>query len=170
MIARFVLLLLCAWAAAARADSLAVVPPLAPGPFAVGCSNLAQDFTRVRSAETAQVYWEGTPESNGHARYITDLLSDPGHALAVDVTLPNDSELFGDFAGKDLSTVLLVCYPTSNQNARPAYAVPGGHAIPHMQTGAETALFADANTRYPVLLFSVGLAGSPISDETIDAL
>ena len=46
-------------AAPARADSLAVVDPLPPGPYAVGCSNVAQDFSRVLPGESAQNYWEG---------------------------------------------------------------------------------------------------------------
>ena len=38
---------------AAGADSLAVVDPLPPGPYAVGCSNVEQDFSRVLAGETA---------------------------------------------------------------------------------------------------------------------
>jgi hypothetical protein len=34
-------------AVVAGADSLAVVDPLPPGPYVVGCSNVEQDFSRV---------------------------------------------------------------------------------------------------------------------------
>src|SRR5204862_484775 len=51
-------------AAPARADSLAVVDPLPPGPYAVGCSNVAQDFSRVMAGESAQNYWEGVPDGS----------------------------------------------------------------------------------------------------------
>ena len=38
----------------------ASVPPLPlPGPQAVGCSNVAQDFSRVGSASEVEAYWEG---------------------------------------------------------------------------------------------------------------
>ena len=43
-------------------------------------------------------------------------------------------------------------------------------AVPHMQQGAQPPIFADANARWPVLLFSHGLVGSPISSDYIAAL
>src|SRR5262245_19532255 len=65
------------------------VPPLAlPGPYAVGCSNVAQDFSRVAAGEDATAYWEGSPSSTGAPQYMTDLLADPANALAVTVTAP----------------------------------------------------------------------------------
>ena len=51
-----VLLLSLCLGAGAQADSLAVVDPLPPGPYAVGCSNVAQDFSRVQPGESAQNY------------------------------------------------------------------------------------------------------------------
>ena len=39
-----------------------------------------------------------------------------------------------------------------------------------MQTGAEVPLFADATVRYPVLAFSHGYGGSPLSNDYIAAL
>ena len=38
----------------------AVVPPLPlPGPYAVACSNIVQDFSRLGAGEDVQGYWEG---------------------------------------------------------------------------------------------------------------
>ena len=55
----------------------AVVPPLAfPGPYAVACSNVAQDFSRVAGSEEATAYWQGSPSATGAPQYITDLLAD----------------------------------------------------------------------------------------------
>ncbi|HZQ61919.1 MAG TPA: hypothetical protein VFC24_11255, partial [Casimicrobiaceae bacterium] len=154
---------------AVRADGLAVMPPLGPGPFPVGCSNVAQDFTRVAAGDDVQTYWEGVPR-NGNARYITDLLSDPGHTLGIDMVVPDDRNLFGDYAGSHLPYVVIVCYPTSASNTRPDYALPNGRAVPHMQVGAQSPIFPDPAARYPVLLFSVGLGGSPLSNDYITAL
>ena len=154
----------------ARADSLAVMQPLPlPGPYAVGCSNVQQDFTRVAPGDDVQTYWQGNPR-NGQARYITDLLVDPARALQLDVAVPDDRELYGDYAGTRIPYVLIVCYPTSAANTRADYRLPNGRVVPHMQTGAATPIFADAGTRYPVLMFSVGLGGSPLSDQTMDAI
>jgi predicted dienelactone hydrolase len=47
-------------------------------------------------------------------------------------------------------------------NLRANYPLPTGDVVPHMQTGNQAPIF-DAAARYPVLLFSHGLTGSPIS-------
>lgn len=148
-----------------------VVSPLAlPGPYTVACSNVAQDFSRVPPGDDAKRYWEGFPSASGAPRYMTDLLADPVNALSVTVTSSNDSNLYGSFAGKRVQFVVIACYPTTANNPRADYPLPTGRVIPHMQTGAEVPLFADATTRYPVLAFSHGYAGSPISNDYIGAL
>jgi predicted dienelactone hydrolase len=156
---------------AVRADSTFEVPPLPlPGPFPVACSNVVQDFNRVGTGESASDYWEGIPRSNGGSRYATDLLADPANTLSVAVTAPSDSSLFGSFAGRTVPYVIVVCYPTTSTNSRPDYVLPTGKAVPHMQRGSEAPLLADATARYPLLLFSHGYSGSPISGDYIDSL
>src|SRR5512144_506912 len=148
-----------------------IVQPLAlPGPYTVGCSNIEQDFSRVASGEEAKDYWEGFPSASGAPRYVTDLLADPANALSVTVTAPNDGELYGSFAGQPVQFVVITCYPTVANNPRADYSLPTGRVVPHMQTGAEPPLFADAAARYPVLAFSHGYGGSPISNDYIAAL
>jgi len=148
-----------------------IVPPLPlPGPYTVACSNVAQDFNRVAPGEDAKDYWEGFPSASGAPRYVTDLLADPVNALSVTVTAPNDSNLYGSFAGKPVQFVVIACYPTSADNPRADYPLPTGRVVPHMQTGAEAPLFADDTARYPVLAFSHGYGGSPISNDYIAAL
>lgn len=148
-----------------------IVPPLAlPGPYTVACSNVAQDFSRVAPGEDVTKYWEGFPSASGAPRYVTDLLADPVNALSVTVTAPNDSNLYGSFAGKPIQFVVIACYPTVANNPRADYPLPTGRVVPHMQTGAEVPLFADAAARYPVLAFSHGYGGSPISNDYIAAL
>ena len=149
----------------------AVVPPLPlPGPYTVACSNVAQDFSRVAAEEEAPAYWEGSPSPEGAPQYITDLLADPANTLSVTVTAPNDPALYGSFAGRQAVFVLLACYPTVANNPRSDYPLPTGRVVPHMQTGSDPPLFADAGTRYPVLAFSHGLRGSPISNDYIEAI
>jgi predicted dienelactone hydrolase len=155
----------------ARADSAFEVPPLAlPGPFPVACSNVVQDFTRVGTGESASDYWEAVPRSSGGSRYVTDLLADPPNTLSVAVTAPSDGSLFSSFAGRTIPYVVVVCYPTTPSNPRPDYLLPTGKALPHMQRGSEAPLFADAAARYPLLLFSHGYGGSPLSDDYIDPI
>ena len=149
----------------------AVIPPLPlPGPYTVACSNVAQDFSRVATGEDAPTYWEGSPSPQGAPQYITDLLADAANTLSVTVTAPNDPVLYGSFAGRQTGFVLLACYPTVANNPRPDYPLPTGRVVPHMQTGSDPPLFADAGVRYPVLAFSHGLRGSPISNDYIEAI
>ena len=141
-----------------------VVPPLTlPGPYPVACSNVAQDFSRVAPGENAKGYWAGSPSASGTPQYVTDLLADPADTLSVTVTAPNNDNLYGSFAGKQVVFVMLVCYPTITDNPRADYLLPTGGVVPHMQTGADPPLFADAATRYPLIAFSHGISGSPIS-------
>ena len=68
---------------AVAGDSLAVVAPIPrPGPYPVACSNVAQDFSRLGTLESANEYWRGLPRGDGSPRYVTDLLSEPAR-LAV---------------------------------------------------------------------------------------
>jgi len=159
----------CALSAAAQPTT--VVPPLAfPGPYPVACSNVTQDFTRLAQGEDVQAYWEGVARADGSSRYVTDLLADAPDTLIATVRAPSDSDVYGSFAGKDVPYVIIVCYPTAADNARPDYPLPNGKSVPHMQRGAEGPLFPDATTRFPVLLFSHGYLGSPTSNDYIDAL
>ncbi|MBL0143020.1 MAG: hypothetical protein IPP91_13180 [Betaproteobacteria bacterium] len=150
---------------------LAIVQPLpVPGPYAVACSNVAQDFSRLAAGEDVTGYWEGLPSAGGAPRYAIDLLADPANALSVTVTAPNESGLYGSFAGRPVGFVVLACYPTAADNPRADYPLPTGKVVPHMQTGASPPLFADAAVRYPVLAFSHGYRGSPLSSDYLAVL
>jgi predicted dienelactone hydrolase len=163
---------LAAWCfAAGTAHAAFALPPLAlPGPHPVACSNVAQDFSRVAPGEDVEDYWNGTPRGNGAPRYATELLADPANTLAVTVDAPNNDALYGSFAGRAQPYVVIVCYPTTPANARPDYPLPTGKIVPRMQRGAEPPVLADAATRYPLLLFTHGYGGSPLSSDYIDAL
>jgi predicted dienelactone hydrolase len=148
-----------------------VAPPLPlPGPYSVACSNVAQDFGRVPPGDEADSYWEGSPSTSGAPRYLTDLLADPANTLSVTVTAPDDATLYGSFAGRRVAYVLLACYPTVANNPRPGYPLPTGIVVPHMQTGTDAPLFTDATARYPLLAFSHGYRGSPLSGDYMTAM
>ena len=147
-------------AVAARADSLATVPPIGAGPYPVGCTNVEQDFSRVPMGESAESYWEGQPAPSGADRYVTDLLV--GNAPVLGVQIPGDSELFSSYAGSFVPTALIVCYPTDAQNPYPNYTLPTGNVVPHMQPSFGVARVDGSKARWPLMLFSHGLGGSPI--------
>ncbi len=169
-VAAALFLSLLSHAAAQVSDSTVLTPLPLPGPYPVGCSNVAQDFSRVAPGEDVQAYWEGLPRDNGASRTIADLLSDPSNTLGVTVTAPNNGDVFGSYAGRTLSFTVLVCYPTTSDNPRPDYLLPTGRIVPHMQRGSEPPLLPDATSRFPLLLFSHGYGGSPLSNDYITAL
>ena len=146
-------------------DSLATVRPIGVGPYPVACSDLTQDFSRVAAGQLPSDYWNGA--INGS--YVASLLV-ASNAFGVSVRVPFDFELYGRYLGTTINVVSLICYPTSTGNTRADYALPNGKAIPHMQRGAEGPIWPDAAARFPVLIFSHGLAGSPISSDYIEAI
>jgi len=154
----------------APAPTVVVQPLPLAGPFTVACSNVAQDFGKVASGDDVQDYWEGVPSAGGAQRYATDLLADPANTLTVRLVAPGDAGLYGSYAGQQITFVVLACYPTLDGNSRPDYALPTGKVVPHMQTGSEPPLFADAAARYPVLVFSHGFSGSPLSNDYLALL
>ena len=166
------LLVACAAALAAgagRADTLATVPPLGPGAYPVGCTSVEQDFSRVPAGQSAESWWEGLDAADGSSRYVTDLLSTAATPV-LPVPVPDDVELFGPMSGKTQAIALLACYPTDAGNPYADYALPTGYTVPRMQRAGDAPRLSDAAARWPVLLFSHGLAGSPISGEYVEAL
>ncbi len=161
--------LLALLAGTAFAQAPLVVPPRGPGTWAVGCSNVEQDFTRVPAGQPASAWWEGLPDGS-NVRYVTDLLVDPAHSFVVQRTLPDDGGLYGPYAGGNIVYANIVCYPTDPGNPHADYVLPTGNLVPHMQRGGEAPVFPAGSARFPVLLFSHGLSGSPLSGDYIEAL
>ncbi len=151
--------------------SAVAVPPLAlPGPYAVECSDVTQDLSRLGPGEQAELYWEGVARSDGRPRSPIELLADPANTPIVTVDAPDDRELFGSFAGRSFSYVVVICHPTTASNPRPDYPLPTDRAIPHMLRDGEAPLWPDATTRFPVLLFSHGYGDAPIENDYLYAM
>ena len=153
--------------AEAAVDPLAIVAPVSIGPNPVACSNIAQNLTPPSGSLTD--YWEGIP-FDGQPHYVTDLLTEPADAITYQVALPDDRELYSDYAGHSVTFAALVCYPTSAANTRPNYPIPGEEAVPHMQRAGQAPIWGDAAKKYPVVVFSHGLASSPLSSEYLLAM
>jgi hypothetical protein len=160
-----------------------VVSPIAPGPFHVACSNIAQDATRIAPGASASDYWEGRDH------YISELLTQPQTAFTFNAAVPNDRNLYPQNAGSAVNYVAIVCYPTPASNTDADYVLPGtGDVIPHMQPAGAAPQLVSAfeywNTlththvdpppmfpqRLPVIVYSHGLTGSPISSGYVQVL
>jgi len=166
----------CAWlmaagSACALTDPLSSVDVRPPGPYPVGCSNVAQNFALAPSDNDRANYWEGT-SIGGQGHYVTQLLEPQGGALIYNVSVPDVRGLFTTFAGQPVPYAAIVCYPTSADNTRPDYPYDAALTkfVPKMQRGSEPPLWADANARYPVLLYSHGLSGSPLSSAYLQTI
>ena len=152
------------------------MPPLAPGAFPVACSNLAHDTARMSQlGGTLDDYWSG---ANGH--YVGDILLEPASTLKASPQVPNSS-LYPQRRNSLVDFVVITCYPTSATNNRLDYFLPDSQRIPHMQHSGQNALFASQPCiaifptppgcgRWPMLVFSHGLAGSPVDGKSIDFL
>jgi hypothetical protein len=163
-------LAVCALCINPDARSQTVVPPLpSTGAYPVACTNVEQDFTRVQSGETAQMYWRGVA-SGGKERYVDALLVAPSNALASTFVAPADTDLYDRWAGQPVSYVFIACYPTTSVNSRADYALPDGDVVPKMQRGGEPPILPASPSRLPVLLYSHGYGGSPLTGNYLRAL
>ena len=151
-------------------------PPLAPGAYPVACSNLAHDTARLNQlGGSVDDYWSGL---NDH--YVGDILLEPASTLKASPVVP-DNDLYPGRRNSVVDFVVVTCYPTDATNNRPNYSLPDGQVIPHMQRGGQAAVFASQPCiaifpappgcgRWPMLVFSHGLAGSPVDGKSIDFL
>jgi predicted dienelactone hydrolase len=95
------------------------------------------------------------------------------------VGVPNDPAFYVQTWNRPVPFVLLVCYPTSVDNTRPDYALPGMLVVPKMQRAGQKPIFPpllpvapgqpDPNL-LPLLLYSHGLAGSPLDASSLEVM
>ena len=160
------------------------VAPLSPGKFAVACSNIEQDESRIAAGALPADYWEGK-QVQGRDTYVTDLLSQPGSVVRYDAPVPDVRRLYPGHAGGTVPFVAIVCFPTTATNTDPGYKLPGStDIVPHMQpAGTAPKLVSGAEyyqtlglsgtapagpMRLPLLISSHGLGGSPIGPGYLD--
>jgi predicted dienelactone hydrolase len=159
-------------AAAMSAHATAGIVPSVNGKYPVACSNVEQDFTRLKAGSAPSDYWEGNPLSDG-SHYVTELLVSPANVLTYNVAVPKVSEIdvFEKQGGKQLPYAAIACYPTTTGNTRADYVLPSGAKVPKMQRGAEAPLIGTnpevSDGKWPLMMMSHGLAGSPLGDDYI---
>ena len=164
-----------------------VVSPLPAGPFAVACSNIAQDPNLIAPDASASDYWEGRPV-NGIDHYVDQILANPSAVVRYDAPVPDLRSLYPGHAGDNVTFVAIVCYPTSQSNTDPDYVLPGtGDVIPHMQLPGQApkliSLFEYESAfgthldpppplpaRLPLVVYSHGLGGSPIGSGYVQSM
>ncbi len=172
-------------------DNTLEVNPRAPGPFAVQCSNVAQDASRIPQLGGGNIaeFWEGRPTGNGTPRYITQLLTQSSAAILLNPKIPDDSELYTQTRDKNVEFASVACWPTPRSNANEDYALPEGNSVvPKMLLPGQKPQFISASdyaqgvfgisinppvnqpAKMPFIIYSHGLGGSPIGKGYIDIL
>ena len=151
-------------------------PPLAAGSYPVACSNLAHDVARMNQlGGSLDDYWTGAND-----RYVGDILLEPASTLKVSPVVP-DNDLYPGRRRSAVDFVVITCYPTDASNNRPDYLLPDGQRVPRMQRTGQDSIIARQPCiaifpappgcgRWPFLVFSHGLAGSPVDGKSIDFL
>jgi fermentation-respiration switch protein FrsA (DUF1100 family) len=166
-----------------------VIAPIAAGPFRVACSNVEQDASLIaQSGAQATDFWEGR-EAGGRTRYVSEVLTAPGTTIRFAAPVPDIRSLYPQHAGGTVDHVAIVCHPTSASNTDPDYRLPGtGDLVPRMQAAgaqpkvidpaeyaagfglASPAVVFPGPARMPLVVFSHGLGGSPISPGYLGAI
>jgi predicted dienelactone hydrolase len=181
------LLLVASLGAAAYNHELEVAP-LAPGPFAVACSNIEHDTARMAQlGGVPSDYWEGHTVG-GEQRYITDILAHPDTAIVFNAQVPFKPQLYFTRFLQRVPFAALVCHPTPRSNDDASYSIPGaGGVVPHMQRpgaapqlissveyaqtlGISTSGTSTSPAKLPFIVYSHGLGGSPLGKGYIDVM
>ena len=162
-----------------------VVGPLPAGKYAVACSNVEINTSRLgQLGGNAADYYEGHTV-NGQTRYITDILAHPESAFRFEDRVPAEPLLYPTLFLQRPDFVALVCHPTSRNNTDANYRLPDdGGLVPHMQPAGQpakiisaseyavTAGLPDPNSsapaQLPLIVYSHGLGGSPVGKGYID--
>jgi hypothetical protein len=157
--ARTSILVLCALG---FANAIAqTIPPLGLSSQPVGCTDVEMNHAALPTGVAPQDAWRGDGNS-----YISQALLRPTSAeagpLSFPARIPNNPSIFKRVNNAFVSTVAIVCYPTTAINARADYTLPNGEIVPKMQRGIEQPIFAETNKRYPIVALSHGLGGAPL--------
>lgn len=155
---------------ALAANHAKAVTALGTGPFPVACSNMTHNEALMNQIGGQPAdFWEGN-DDNGKGRYVTQILAEPQAALQFNLNVPDDRGLYEHFAGDTLPMAILACYPTSAVNNRADYRLPGGQVLPRMERTGDLPIFPADIGQYPVVVYSHGLGGSPLSDDYLGTI
>jgi len=137
------------------------IPVFDYGPYSVGSSNvrIAKAFSQL-SGEEMDRYLIGE-NLNNELHFIDEILSEKDSPLLLEVSIPDDSTIYGSAAGLSLPVFIYVTYPTRADNSREHYDFPYARTadtrFEHMQSVGEKPIFADEKKRYPLVFNSHGM-------------
>lgn len=141
-------------------ENTLTVPVFKVGPYPVGTSDIriAEEFSKL-SGKEMDSYLIGS-QVDGDMRFMDSILADKENPLLLSVEIPQDKKVYGSAAGAKLPIFIHVTYPTTADNKRSHYDFPYAsttdNRFEHVQSQGVKPLFADENTRYPLVFDSHG--------------
>jgi dienelactone hydrolase len=107
----------------------------------------------------------GHPEQR---RFVIDMLQYPESAWITDVTVPDESALYGPVSGSTLPVLTYLAYPAASAQEKSPYAFPYFDGLygtfEDMLSPGEVPRFADPDERYPLIILAHGALSHGIYD------
>ncbi|MBT3251632.1 MAG: hypothetical protein HN367_07445 [Candidatus Marinimicrobia bacterium] len=132
----------------------------------VGSTNLELNKEKLSMPNNSNInirdYYSGKGGKGGDMLYIADIITNPNDAFSFNVSVPNDSSLYGTLSGKEIPYIGFILYPTTETNKRPDYKEPLGTILPHMQKVGEPPIFKNDKKDYPLIIYSHGSGDHPL--------
>ena len=150
-------------------ENMTQAEPFGAGPYSVGSTNIevAPEHADIGD-RVMHEYLLGRASKPGQPRFLTDILRYPESAYIVDVSVPEEHEIYGPARGLALPVVTFITYPSSERQQKNRYAFPYYDAqygeFEDMLGPGEAPHFADPEERYPLIILAHGAAAHGIYD------
>ncbi len=159
-------------AACSESPSPAPAPDIEPfttGPYAVASTHLEVDerYAGVGDDVMHRILL-GDSNPQGGPASLLDILAHPEAAWVTEIDVPAQPALYGPVAGKPIEVVSYVMYPSGHEGPKTTYAFPYHDSafgtFDHMLGPTDSPVFAEPNTRYPLVVLSHGSMAHGIYD------
>ena len=133
-------------------------------------TNLELDLGRVEPGFSLADHLIGAASGSGPV-YLKSLLVSPEQTFGFELRVPAEPGLYGGLAGQQVPVIGFFFHPTSRDNDRPDYQIPGYEAaLPRMAGEGQEPLWPGEPGPWPLLVFSHGLDFFPGELDELDYL
>ena len=117
------LLILMPLASCAEERTLIEIEPPIRGPLPVGSTNMevADTFADIGDDAMHNIL---IGQSGDNGTFVTDIMKHPESAWVLDVTVPDDPDVYGPTAGTTMPVSLFITYPTVADDTPNRFAFP----------------------------------------------
>ncbi len=131
------------------------------GPYRTGSSCLFVKEGLIPQSPEGGVWLTGG-FSQGKETYFADMLAKTSGVFSTTVTLPDDPSL-GAAARRKITTVGVFFYPVDIAHTNADYVLLSARVpLPSMLKSGELPVFADPDSKYPLIVFSHGYGSDPL--------